>query len=153
MNEIWKDVVGYEGLYKVSNLGNIFSTRSGKNLKPSVNTNGYYIVGLCNKGQKTHKVHQIVACSFLGHIPCGMYKVVDHIDGHRLNNDVNNLRIVSNRENTSSYKNKTSRYVGVSYHKRSKKYQSSIYLNGKSMFIGRFDSEEEAYKAYLSKLP
>ena len=81
-----------------------------------------------------------------------MSKVVDHIDGDRLNNDVSNLRIVSNRENTSSYKNKTSKYVGVSYHKRSKKYQSSIYLNGKSTFIGRFDTEEEAHKAYLSKL-
>ena len=71
--EIWKDVINYEGLYKVSNLGNIKSFyRSSKGiiLKLIFNNKGYYTIGLSKNGVKsTRQVHQLVAESFLNHKP------------------------------------------------------------------------------------
>ena len=52
MEEIWKDVVGFEGLYKVSNYGNIYSCRAKRNLIPTISTTGYYRVALCKDNKK-----------------------------------------------------------------------------------------------------
>ena len=69
-NEVWKDVVGYEGLYKVSNKGNVFSVgrrdsrgvkRGGIILKPRYSGNGYLQVDLRNNGKrKTKYIHRLV---------------------------------------------------------------------------------------------
>jgi hypothetical protein len=83
--EIWKDIPEYEGLYQVSNLGNIKCLPkkwiSGKNCLKEVDekimskgiTRGYYQVKLHkNKKYKNYRVHQLVAMAFLSHKPCGM---------------------------------------------------------------------------------
>jgi mevalonate pyrophosphate decarboxylase len=62
--ETWKPIPNYEGLYEVSNLGNVKSLRFNKEkiLKPSKNNNGYFFVGLCkNCKSKTRTIHQLVA--------------------------------------------------------------------------------------------
>jgi len=89
--EIWKDVVGYEGAYKVSNYGNIISMIRivEKTMKPKLNVvTGYKHVGL--KG-KTKSVHIIVAESFLGFKQCKGKLCINHIDGNKTNNNVDNL--------------------------------------------------------------
>jgi hypothetical protein len=94
--EIWKDIKGYEGIYQVSNTGRIRSLlfNKQKTLKGSMNSEGYLTVRL--KG-KTYHIHRIVAETF---IPNPDNKPeVDHINTDRCDNDVNNLRWVTRKEN------------------------------------------------------
>lgn len=103
MKEIWKDVVGYEGLYRVSNKGNIISLNAYHHglirpLKPRVNKCGYHTVSLRHNGKSIFtSVHIIVAKAF---IPNPDNKPqVNHIDGNKSNNTVNNLEWVTSKEN------------------------------------------------------
>lgn len=102
MKEAWKDVLGYEGLYQVSNLGRVKSlprqTTSGKILSTASRQNGYLCVSLCKNG-KTHKynVHRIVAEAFLP--KHGRNDVVNHKDENKHNNQVTNLEWITQKEN------------------------------------------------------
>lgn len=115
MEEIWKDIEGYEGLYQVSNLGRIkslgrtiekigpkgkvfYRTYPQKNLVCKKDTKGYYRTNLALNGiNKTVKVHRIVAQAF---IPNPENKSqVNHIDGNKENNNVSNLEWCNNQEN------------------------------------------------------
>ena len=103
MQEIWKDIVGYEGLYQVSNLGNVRSlnynhTGKEKLLKQNINCNGYNYVVLAKEGsRKTYTIHRLVAIAF---IPKSENKdCVDHINGIRTDNRVVNLRWATLKEN------------------------------------------------------
>ncbi len=164
-------VVGYEGLYEVSNLGRVFSlpkkwvgakgcirSHNGKYLSVQKSTSGYFRILLSKDGiSKTREIHQLVAESFLNHTPCRYKLVVDHIDNDKTNNKVCNLQLITQRENASknaskSILNKTSKYVGVHFCKSRNKYTSSIQIKGKSVFIGRFDCELKAHLAYQNKL-
>ena len=101
MIEEWKDVKGYEELYKVSNLGNIYSYYTNKILKPCFDRYGYYYVCL-RKDNKNHaiKVHRLVAQAFIKN----EYNKpeIDHINGIRTDNRVSNLRWVTSKENTNN---------------------------------------------------
>lgn len=104
LKEIWKDVVGYEGLYLVSNLGNVKSlnyNRTGKEgiLKPILDKDGYYCVNLSKNAKSKHiKVHRLVVEAFIGEIPTGL--VVNHINEIKTDNRLENLEICTIRENT-----------------------------------------------------
>ena len=101
----------------------------------------------------TRTVHQLVAIAFLDHKPCGYDVVIDHLDNNPLNNNVNNLRLTSNRENSSKdRKVGTSSYTGVAFHKHNKKWYSCIRINGKRKYLGYFKTEIEASNAYQLKL-
>lgn len=164
--EIWKGVKGYEGIYEVSDFGNVRSLQrlikhresntlvKEKIMKPFLSKSGYFIIRLNkNKIGKTYSIHQLVAIAFLNHKPCGYLLVVDHIDNNRLNNNLSNIQIVTNRENTSKrLTNHSSKYVGVAYDKNNNKWLSSIRINGKSKHLGRFKTEEEASERYLIEL-
>ena len=159
MKEIYKNIKGYEGKYQVSNLGNVKSlnyNRSGKEriLKPSKDGGGYYKVLLAKNGiNKTSRIHQLVAIAFLNHKPDGYKIVVDHIDNNKLNNNTNNLQLISHRENLSKDKKGfSSKYTGVCWYKTSKKWLASITINGKQKHLGYFINELEASNKYQSIL-
>jgi hypothetical protein len=94
-NEIWRAVVGYEGLYEVSNLGNVRSLNYGntgkcKLLKLCFDKYGYLQVGLCkNKKRKMCRVHRLVAITFILNLM--KYPAVNHKDENKINNKVENL--------------------------------------------------------------
>ena len=102
-NEIWKDIAGYEGLYQVSNLGRVksFHRNKEKIMNPRTNGDGYKNIQLCNAGvKKVFSVHRLVAEAFIPNPenkPC-----VDHIDTNSLNNNVENLRWVTIKENNNN---------------------------------------------------
>lgn len=88
--EIWKDVVGYEGLYKVSNLGNVYSNYVNRNLKGGYTLDGYRYVALRkNNVRKNNLVHRLVAEAFIPN-PDNL-PIINHKDENPHNNNVNNL--------------------------------------------------------------
>lgn len=103
MNEVWKFIKGYEGKYEVSNLGKVRSldyshTGLSKELKLNVNQKGYEYVVLCINGKTKYKlVHRLVLDAFL---PNYFNKPqVNHIDGNKRNNKVENLEWCTAKEN------------------------------------------------------
>jgi hypothetical protein len=156
MNEIWKDIPQYEAMYQVSNLGNVKSLKCNKEkfLKHNSLAKGYKRVGLFkNNKLKYFYIHQLVAMAFLNHKPCGFKLVVDHINDNCLDNRVENLQIISQRENVYKTQNKySSNFKGVHWDKKSKKWRSQININGKIKSLGFFINELEAHLAYKNAL-
>lgn len=106
MQEVWKDISDFEGLYQVSNLGRVKSfRRSTKHrweseyiLKPSLANNGYYQVTLYdNTHKRKFSVHRLVATAFIPN-PDNL-PMVNHKDENRLNNEVSNLEWCTARYN------------------------------------------------------
>lgn len=111
--EIWKDIVGYEGLYQVSNLGRVRSCDKyvsyrwgerlikGKMLKPHFRGRGYIQYSLVNKQkQNNFYIHRLVAEAFIpnpDNKPC-----IDHINTDKTDNRVENLRWVTHSENSNN---------------------------------------------------
>lgn len=156
--EIFKDIPGYEGMYQVSNLGCVKSLeRKGKTkgrILKQRKRNGYFRVNFSVKQvHKTFQVHQLVAMAFLNHNPCGFELVVDHINNIKTDNRLENLQLISVRENTSKdKKGGTSKYIGVTFHKLTNKWQSCIYINGKYKHLGLFINEKDAHLTYQKAL-
>jgi hypothetical protein len=159
--EIFKDIQGYENLYKVSNYGNIKSLFKGEDkaiiLKTSI-VQGYVSCGLWMSGKgKMIKVHRMVAITFMPN-PRNLPEV-NHIDGDKLNNNLENLEWCSKRENIChkenviSKKKKGSKYVGVSpVRECNNRWKAYCLLNKKQNYLGTYGSEEEAHQAYLNFL-
>ena len=100
--EVWKDIPGYEGLYQVSDLGNIKSITRNKILKHTVDKDGRVSIQLSKKGiRKTNKVCRFVALAFIGEKPEGYH--VCHIDGDKENNKLSNLRYDIPTENAIDF--------------------------------------------------
>lgn len=112
MQEIWKDVIGYEGLYKVSNLGRVKSLERtvrnnkdggirvvGERILKNVHDGHYLGVTLCkSESQKRIRVHQLVAKAFIDN--SHNKKHVNHINGIRTDNKVSNLEWLTPKENS-----------------------------------------------------
>lgn len=153
--ETWKDIKGYEGYYQISNLGNVKSTTRNKILKPYTDTNGYFQVSLYNNSIRTViRVHKLVAENFIDKPLNNKMLVIDHINNIKTDNRVSNLRFVTNRENCSKDKKGTSIYTGVSWSKKDSKWLSQIKLNNKekTLYLGLFNNEIEAYNTYKKAL-
>ena len=169
--EVFKDVKGFEGLYQVSDLGNVKSLKrvikradgidqaiKERILKSSTNSKGYLNVTLHSKGKtKNFEIHNLLARTFLNHIPNGNKGLVaDHRNNNKLDNKLSNLQLISHRLNLSKdKKNKTSKYTGVSWIKGDNKWICSITINGRKKHLGLFKTEIEAHERYqleLSKL-
>ena len=165
MEEIWKDIEGFEGLYQVSNFGKIKSlARTYKNsgsysgfisrkesLVKCFDVDGYHQCYLSKNGKtKSLKVHRLVALSFIENETHS--NLINHIDGNRKNNLASNLEWVNNSENALHghlrRANKSSKYPGVSYIKRDKKWYASVFFKGKNKSLGTYHKEEDAYNAY-----
>lgn len=167
--EIWKDIPNYEGLYQVSDFGVVKSLKRyvkgkvgnrlqkekilSKRLVGNIG-NQYYAVTLYNnKDKKQIKVSVLVAMAFLNHTPNGYIGfTVDHIDNNPLNNNVDNLQVITKRENSSKDRKGISKYTGVTFNKKSNKWRSQIWINGKNKTLGCFDNELEAHRAYQKEL-
>ena len=87
--EIWKDVLGYEGYYEVSNLGNVRNSQTRRLLSPGI-SQGYYYVVLCRNGDRRNKqVNRLVAEAFVDNPE--NHPIVHHRNEIKTDNTVNNL--------------------------------------------------------------
>lgn len=112
MTEIWRDITNYEDTYQISNLGNVRSKDRvvlyidkrkrifpGQTMKLNIDTKGYYKVNLRKNNKfKSLRIHKLVAEHFLKK-EIGK-NIVNHKDGNKLNNCVDNLEFVTISENT-----------------------------------------------------
>lgn len=160
MEELWKDVAGYEGLYQVSNLGRVKSlgriASNGKGayvvksriLLTYLDFGKYQCVKLSRNGKaKQHKVHRLVAEAFISNpnkLPC-----VNHKDENRQNNNVNNLEWCTHQYNNTYGTTRQRRVKTIRKMLKGKwitqKSVSQYSLSGE--FIASYDSCEQAAKA------
>ena len=112
MEEIWKDIPNYEGLYQVSSLGNVKSIRQNKILKPSLTgKKEYYGVSLCVNGKpKRYMIHKLVADTFLDN-PENL-PLINHKDENKLNNCLSNLEYCSHSYNVRYSRNNLKKPIG-----------------------------------------
>lgn len=161
--EEFRDIPNYKGYYKISNLGNVKSLerldsrgykRQEKMLKVGLTSSGYLSVNLSIDGKgKVFTIHQLLALTFLSHILNGMETVVDHKNNIKTDNRLENLQVISPRENCSKdKKGGSSKYVGVSWSRWGNKWISQIRVNSKVIFLGRFNNEVDASNAYQESL-
>ena len=143
-SEVWKDVLGYEGLYKVSNKGDVYSVErkdsmgrkwGGITLKPVYDKDGYLKVVLCKNGMMYHKrLHRLVTETFIPNP--NNFPQVNHLDEVKDNNNVNNLEWCTSKYN-SNHGTRTKRVVQA----QSKKVRA---VNIKTGEVLAFSSASEA---------
>lgn len=156
LDNSFTDIPGYEGLYQINKLGNIKSlyrvTSLNKVIEESIRsyhigTNGYFNVTLNKNGiKKTHSVHQLMAITYLNHIPNGYKSVINHIDTNKFNNKIDNIEIVSSRYNTQYSKNTKGVY------ERNNRFEIYLRIDGIKMYLGSFDDREKALEVRNKKL-
>ena len=127
-------------------------TKSGRDLsKPigHIDNDGYLRVIF--NGVR-YRLHRLVLALHTGfHIKVGFQ--VDHINGCRTDNRIQNLRVVTSRSNNANrVLHRNGRLVGAHWHKASGKWTSSIRVKGKPKSLGYFDSEVSAHTAYMAAL-
>lgn len=152
--EIFKSVIGYQDRYEISNKGNVKSLVgiNERILKQCTTVNGYLYVVLYKNGTgKNCFIHSLVATSFLNHKPDGSNKVViDHINNNRLDNRVENLQLITHRNNIT--KRKDASCFGTGVQQKGKRFEAAIQINGKRVYLGMFATRKIAGEAYQTKL-
>lgn len=147
--EQWIKIEGYDK-YSVSNYGQVRNDKNGKLLPQRNNGYGYYIVDLRADGiRNTAKIHRLVAQAFCSNE--NQYEIVDHIDRNPINNHFLNLRWCTQSQNNRNRNKKadcSSRYIGVSFNMENKKWRARLSINRKLIYLGQYDTEEEAYEAF-----
>lgn len=109
-----------------------------------LNKTGYRRVCI---GKKLYREHRVIWAIVNGYWPESM---LDHIDGDRSNNRIENLRECTQKQNCQNrIAPKKNKYVGCSYRKDVMKWQARIYVNGRNKSLGYFKSQEAAHIAYL----
>ena len=143
--EEWRKIDGYD--YWISNFGQVKS--KFRILKQCADSHGYMIVNLsCFGFPKTFSVHRIIALTFISN-PNNLPKV-DHIDRNILNNNITNLRWVSNSVNGMNSclsKANTSGFCGVYWNKTHMKWVAYIKINRRRKSLGYFFNKQDAIKA------
>lgn len=144
------NVIGFEGLYAVNDEGIVYNTVKGSVMKTRVNAFGYETVCLSKGNEKKHfRVHRLVYESFFGRK--GDNLVIDHIDNNKLNNRLDNLRKLTNRENVS--RSKVSKHGrGVRFYPHLNKFGAYIQINKVPYHLGIFHTQQEASIAYNKAL-
>lgn len=156
--EVWKDVTGFEGLYEVSSYGNLRSVDrdilcnggyykhfNGKTIKTKLNKYGYPSAGLWYKGKRTDVViHRLVAEAFIDNQ--NNYEQINHIDGNKTNNHVENLEWCDN-----NYNMKHAKENGLLAHQKGEKHGGHKLTNEQVREIRRLRNEGWKYRQLAEK--
>ena len=148
-----KNVVGYEGKYAISEDGRVFNLIRGIEMKQH-DIDGYMCVKFrVNNEIKNYRVHRLVYEAFKGRIIDNL--VIDHIDGNKKNNNIENLRQLPNRENCNlgiQEKRNDKLPRGVRRFNKDNMFGAEIGIEKERYYLGTFKTPEEASDAYQSAL-
>ena len=154
--EEWKDVPGYEGIYKISNEGRVkrcagsLYTKTDRFIKGDLNR-GYWRVQLKDK-QRTERqtIHRLVALAFCPNPESKPH--VNHIDGNKLNNHASNLEWVTSGENKRHSLTvpaaRLKRKNRGAYQRANGKWRVMICFAGKTLCLGTYETQEKALSIY-----
>ena len=149
--EMWKGIEGYDN-YIVSSYGRIKNIETGRILRPLKNRGYLQIILYCDGKRKKIFIHRAVAQAFLTNPE--NKKCIDHKNGIRDDNNIENLRFSTHTENgrnKSINRNNTTSFKGVTFRKDLNKYASRITIHGILKFIGYYKTKEEASEAYEAR--
>jgi hypothetical protein len=142
-----KSIVSYDkesGLF--TRLNNISCYKAGE-IVGSQHNEGYLVFCI---DYLSYKLHRLAWLYVYGEHPAG---IIDHIDGNKLNNKIDNLRVVSDLINSQNVRHPRSSnksgYLGVSWHKKDKRWHAHIRVNKKTVFLGGYHSPDVAYVTYV----
>lgn len=144
MEEIWRDIPGYEGLYEVSSYGSVRNLVTGKLIKSSLKKDGYSRVCLSKNGlRKCMNIHRLVAQAFIPNPDC--FPQVNHKDENKANNRVDNLEWCTSKYNVnygSAQKRRinTNIKIGV-YTGLSKKEYSKMYRLKNKEYLSKYNKD------------
>jgi len=147
--EIWVSIP-FDFNYEVSSLGRVKSYKRGKEkiLSPYKSKRGYMYINLnVNKKRMVITVHRLMAIAFLG-VTTDHHTVVDHIDMNKSNNSLENLRIVTQRENTSFERPHRDLPMGVYRTKSPGIYRALGRVGDRVTYFGSYPTPELASEAY-----
>jgi len=137
------DIIDFPN-YEINELGEVRNKTTGVMKKSTMKSTGYWKYDLYkNNNKKYLYIHRLIALHFISN-PDNLPQV-DHINGIRTDNRIENLRWVTNQQNQW---NRNSKGYSIA---RNGKYYSQIHQDGKSIYLGTYDTEEEAHQAYLNK--
>lgn len=149
MADSFRKIEGYEN-YSINANGEVRNDKSERIMKQGKNGSGYPFVILCKNGKTTfHYIHRLIGKGFIynpNNYPC-----IDHKNGKKTDNSIDNLRwcsVSQNMRNAKKRENASSRFKGVSYYIRHNKWVAQCNLNRKKVFVGYYDDEREAAIAY-----
>ena len=129
------------GMFKWLDVSNCNGSKKSGWFLGSLDNKGYYKIGVLGKDYSAHRLAWYL---MKGSFP---KEQIDHINGVRTDNKISNLREVTNSQNQQNIK----KARGTCFNKRSKKWESAIGHKGVKIYIGLFNTEEEAHQAYLNK--
>ena len=148
-DEVWKIIDGYDN-YMVSTCGRVLNIKKDIMMKGTCDPDGYKRVEIVSGvTRKSHGVHQLVARAFVEMNEDA--QVIDHINRVRDDNHASNLRWVSfqmNAHNRSKRHTASSKYFGVYTAEPKYRFKAAIRNGNTYHFLGYFENEEEAAKAY-----
>ncbi|WP_231711576.1 HNH endonuclease [Xanthobacter dioxanivorans] len=108
-----------------------------------VNSRGYFVIRFKNRVIQAHRVAWFI---YYGLWPGG---IIDHANGDKLDNRIGNLRIATPTQNNANMKAKGNKLKGSTFIRRIGKWQAQVKCDGKTHYLGLFDSEADAHKAYI----
>jgi hypothetical protein len=136
-----------DGKQSAAHNASVWNTRrAGKLIGPTKNKQGYQVVKIF---RKTYQQHRVMFALYHDRWPSNGLQL-DHIDGDKINNHPDNLREVTNmvnQQNTKMHSHNTSGVNGVNWMKLKNKWRAEIRIDGKSHYLGVFDTIEEAAEA------
>jgi len=144
--EIWKELKRFEKRYLISNKGRVYSKCYKRILKTHISSHGYVRCGLYD-GSKRYVcvIHRLVMKTFVGE----SFLQVNHKDGNKENNSVENLEYVDNRANIIHWRISKNNFIG-SYCKKLKKWKTSINIGYEKKHLGYFETQQEAHNIYMN---
>lgn len=140
--------------YSINKMGKVINNTTQKELKQTLQKDGYKVVYLYDTTKKRTmpiRIHILLAMTYMNHKRDGHKIVINHIDLNKTNNCLTNLELITQRENANHLHIKsTSKYRGVSFHIN--RWVSQIFIKGRSVYLGRFKTELDASKIYIKAL-
>lgn len=150
MKEEWRTISVCDR-YEVSNFGNIRRADNKKARNPSTFNTGRRMIGFGINGKISNfSVYSLVCEAFIGPRPAGA--VINHKDGNKTNDRLDNLEYVSQRENSNHYLRDKHKSLPRGVTIKEGRYCAQYMRNGRKKHIGLYDSPEQASQAYLKAI-